>query len=185
VRRPWTKWASPRRKLIVACLGKTEPRATRPGRHRRRAMQIIYTVSAKRLVSYCWVAHWLSSLSIPVLRQPNRAFSRVTAVGECGLPAESSPRPYSQGSPADATAHGVMTGRCCRPNETGSMFGPAGLSSPFRTIQDTFKYLSRGVSYRRNPEDAVQNGRRHVDVNLLGMWWSAPVVVLCLRGMWR
>jgi hypothetical protein len=31
----------------------------------------------------------------------------------------------------------------------------------------------------------VQNGRRHVDVNLLGMWWSAPVVVLHLRGMRR
>ena len=59
------------------------------------------------------------------------------------------------------------------------------LSSLFRTIQDTLKYLSRGLRYRHNPEDAVQNGRRHVDVNLLGMWWSAPVVVLCLRGMWR
>ena len=41
------------------------------------------------------------------------------------------------------------------------------------------------VSYRHNPEDVVQNGRRHVDVNLLGMWWSAPVVVLRLRGMRR
>jgi len=57
--------------------------------------------------------------------------------------------------------------------------------SLFRTIQDTLKYLPRGLRYCLNPEDAVQNGRRHVDVNLLGMWWSASVVVLCLRGMWR
>ena len=57
--------------------------------------------------------------------------------------------------------------------------------SLFRTIQDTLKYLSRAVSYRNNLEDAMQNGRRHVDVNLLGMWWSAPVVVLRLRGMRR
>src|SRR3954453_7072739 len=59
------------------------------------------------------------------------------------------------------------------------------LSSLFRTIQDTLKYIPRRLRYCLNPEDAVQNGRRHVDVNLLGMWWSAPVVVLCLRGMWR
>ena len=26
-----------------------------------------------------------------------------------------------------------------------------------------------------NPDDAVQNGRRQGHVNLLGMWWSAPV----------
>ena len=55
----------------------------------------------------------------------------------------------------------------------------------FRTIQDTVKYLRRWLRYRLNPEDAVQIGRRHVDVNLLGLWWSAPVVVLCLRGVWR
>jgi hypothetical protein len=58
-------------------------------------------------------------------------------------------------------------------------------SSLFRTIQDALKYLPRGLRYCLNPEDVVQIGRRHVDVNLLGMWWSAPVVVLCLRGMRR
>src|SRR4030081_984369 len=57
--------------------------------------------------------------------------------------------------------------------------------SLFRTIQDTLKYLPRGLCYCHNHEDAAQNGRRHVDVNLLGMWWSAPVLVLCLRGMRR
>ena len=28
--------------------------------------------------------------------------------------------------------------------------------------------------------DAVRNGRRHDDVTLLGMWWSATVMVLRL-----
>jgi hypothetical protein len=62
------------------------------------------------------------------------------------------------------------------------------MGAPVSLIQNNsghLKYLSRAVSYRHNPEDVVQNGRRHVDVNLLGMWWSAPVLVLCLRGMRR
>ena len=51
------------------------------------------------------------------------------------------------------------------------------MGAPVSLIQNNsghLKYLSRAVSYRHNPEDAVQNGRRHVDVNLLGMWWSPP-----------
>jgi hypothetical protein len=55
-------------------------------------------------------------------------------------------------------------------------------SEQFRTLLSTYRVSSIIVAILRN---AVQNGRRHVDVNLLGMWWSAAVVVLCLRGMRR
>jgi hypothetical protein len=79
---------------------------------------------------------------------------------------------------------GVLSGNCPRRSigAVGSMGAPVSL---IQNNSGHLKYLSRAVSYRHNPEDVVQNGRRHVDVNLLGMWWSAPVVVLHLRGMRR
>jgi len=79
---------------------------------------------------------------------------------------------------------GVLSGNCPRRSigAVGSMGAPVSL---IQNNSGHLKYLSRAVSYRHNPEDAVQNGRRHVDVNLLGMWWSPPVVVLRLRGMRR
>ena len=55
--------------------------------------------------------------------------------------------------------------------------------SPSRAIQNnsgSVKYPPRWLRYRLNAEDAVQIGGRHVNVDLLGMWWRAPVLVLCL-----